>query len=153
MKYFLLSLSLFAFNLAVAQMDDTLVADQNPNYRRSLAKYDSIASNYTSKQGTTVQDTYVAIDPMEHKRKMQELRREYRAQRPLWRQERRMARINNTQYVDYGFNNWNTGWNTGWNNGWNNGFGRNNRGWGGSRWNTGSFLGGTLLGIGLGCRW
>jgi len=117
-----------------------LAPDQNPNYKRSLAKYDSIYTQYTQQQGTTLQDTYEAIDPMEHKRKMQELRREYRAKRPLWRQERRMERIRNTRYIDTG---WNNGWGWGWNRGWNPGWGYR------SRWN-GSFWTGTALGLGIG---
>lgn len=120
--------------------DVALAPNQNPNYQRSLAKYDSIYTQFTKQQGTTLQDTYEAIDPMEHKRKMRELRREYRAQRPLWRHERRLERIRNTRYIDTGW-----GWNNNW--GWNNGWGWNNRrsnGWNGSFWT------GTALGLGIG---
>jgi hypothetical protein len=80
----------------------TLIADQNPNYQNSLDKYKD--SPYLALQGTTKQQTYKAIDPIEEKRELKALRRQYRANRPLWRHQRALQRIENTQYYAGSFN-------------------------------------------------
>jgi len=93
--------SLVSF-IGTAQDNEALVPDQNPNYKVSLDKYTTANSvdNLTLKQGTTVQDTYKAIDPMEAKRERKELRQYYRSQKPLWRQEVRLERAKNTSYYN-----------------------------------------------------
>ncbi|AXT61520.1 hypothetical protein D1816_14545 [Aquimarina sp. AD10] len=78
-----------------AQESKDLLGLQNPNYEVSLKKYDSIRSSYTLQQGTTLQETYTARDPIEEKR-------ERRAQRRLRRHERALARAQNPTYA-YGY--------------------------------------------------
>jgi len=94
---------------ATAQVSGTLVANQNPNYQISQDKYIAIneVSDLTLTQGTTAQETYTAIDPMEEKRKRQELRKHYRSQRPLWRHQERMERAKNTTYYSRRYRNFN----------------------------------------------
>lgn len=102
MKNTILSFVLVAFSFTVnaQQKNEPLEADQNPNYRISQDKYtDSIQKAYTQLQGTTVQNTYKAIDPLEDKRQLRALKRHYRAQRPYWRHQRRLERIKNTRYL------------------------------------------------------
>jgi hypothetical protein len=90
---------------------DSLAPDQNPNYKRSLEKYMAIKDDYIKKEGTTIQNTYKAIDDMEAKKERRALRKERR-------HERRMARINNRRYYNncyspyyYGYNSFNNyGW-------------------------------------------
>ncbi|MDO6737861.1 hypothetical protein [Wenyingzhuangia sp. 2_MG-2023] len=94
--------------------------DQNPNHEKSYQKYLKVSDTYTTKQGTTAQETYVAIDPMEEKRIRKKIRKDNRAMRSLWRHEERMEEAKNTKYRVYrsGYNNY------GWNNfGWNTSFG------------------------------
>ena len=101
---------LFTITTAFAQQD--LVTNQNPNYKVSYDKYVASSEQYTDQQGTTVQETYVAIDPIEEKRNRKKIRKDYRAQRSLWRHQERMERAKNTRYV----RNTNTiglGWNQG----------------------------------------
>jgi len=107
-KLLLLHIVLGFFITINAQNSSQLEEDQNPNYKTSLEKYVSVADQYTQQQGTTAQETYKAIDPLEEKRELRALRRQYRAQRPYWRHQRRLERIKNTQYYQY-----NTPWNAG----------------------------------------
>lgn len=60
-------------------------SDQNPRYRESEAKYTQMADSVTSLQGTTVQETYRAIDYLADKR-------EARAERRAFRRELRLIR-------------------------------------------------------------
>ena len=96
------------FILAIVLQSTLLSAqeyNQNPNYKESQQKYMASAEQYTSLQGTTVQETYKAIDRLEEKRELKAQRRALRAQRPIWRQERRLERIKNRPnfYYGYGF--------------------------------------------------
>lgn len=96
----------FLIGLISVQAQD--LSDQNPNYEQSRNKYMATAENYTQHQGTTVQDTYKAIDELEAKRERKELRKKMRAMRPYWRHQRRMERIKNrrfyrNRYYDRGF--------------------------------------------------
>ncbi|MBG6130027.1 hypothetical protein IWQ47_001890 [Aquimarina sp. EL_43] len=79
-----------------------LAQDQNPNYKKAMNRFLKNSQEYTIQQGTTVQETYKAIDPLEEKRELRSLRRQYRSQRAYWRHERRLKRIENTRYYDYG---------------------------------------------------
>ena len=65
--------------MGIAQNSIELGTDQNPNYKISLDKYVAASKDIsqTLTQGTTSQETYVAIDPMEEKRKRKELRNYY----------------------------------------------------------------------------
>ena len=97
---------------AIAQDKAALVADQNPNYRVSMEKYFKLKDSVNIRQGTTADETYTAIDPLEEKRQLRRQRKanriHRRQQRRQWRQERRMARIRNPipQFwgYDYGYN-------------------------------------------------
>lgn len=99
MKTKLITTVLIAFVgfVAMAQNSIALVSDQNSNYQTSLNKYVTINTvNKTNLlQGTTAQETYTAIDPMEEKRKRKELRKYFRSQRPLWRHQERLERAKN----------------------------------------------------------
>jgi hypothetical protein len=57
-----------------------LLADQNPRYRESQAKYARGADSLTSLQGTTIQDTYKAYDWYEAKLERRRQNREWRHQ-------------------------------------------------------------------------
>jgi hypothetical protein len=76
------------------------VADQNPNYRQSRDYYMQQKNDYVANQGTTVQETYKAIDELEEKRLLRQRRREIRVERPIRRHERRMARIKNRRFFN-----------------------------------------------------
>ncbi|WP_010135363.1 hypothetical protein [Ochrovirga pacifica] len=85
-------------------------SDQNPNYQRSYEKYAKLSQDYVNKQGTTAQQTYVAIDLMEEKRIRKKMVKDHRAMRRLWRHEERMEAAKNTKYRVYhnGYSGWNT---------------------------------------------
>ncbi|SEO11650.1 hypothetical protein [Mucilaginibacter sp. OK283] len=74
---------------AVRAQQTALLADQNPRYKESQAKYARAADSLTSLQGTTIQDTYKAYDWYEAKL-------ERRRQNHEWRHQERM-----NGYFDY----------------------------------------------------
>ncbi|MFD2865290.1 hypothetical protein [Mucilaginibacter antarcticus] len=57
-----------------------LLADQNPRYMESQAKYTAMADTLTALQGTTVQKTYKAFDWYQDKLERRQQRREWRHQ-------------------------------------------------------------------------
>lgn len=118
--YTLLVLCLFSLGLSAQE-----ISDQNPNHKNSYQKYLKVSDSYTQKQGTTEQQTYVAIDPMEEKRIRKKIRKDSRAMRRVWRHEERLEAAKNTRVRVYR-NGYNTGWNT--NFGINYGFGFGRRG-------------------------
>ncbi len=61
------------------------VPDQNPNYKISADKYDSLSAELLQNQGETIQDTYKAYDWTEHKAEKKQARIDRR-------QELRLAR-------------------------------------------------------------
>ncbi|WP_315818959.1 hypothetical protein [Paraflavitalea speifideaquila] len=81
----------------------------------SQARYMQMADSINSWHGTTVQDTYKAIDYLEDKR-------ELRANRKAWRRELRMERARNS------------GWYNGYYNNYSYPYNYNNRPWGGTGW-------------------
>ena len=108
---------IFSAGILNAQENNEILApDQNPNFRKSLEKYMETKDSYLKLSGTTVQETYKAIDDMEAKKEQKALRKERR-------QERRMARINRPRnyhpspyywgynYHNRPFNNFDYGWN------------------------------------------
>lgn len=112
-------IALFVSSFLFAQQSkETLDFDQNPNYKISQEKYSKEASKYVALEGTTLQQTYKAIDPMEEKRALKALKKRYRAERSKWRHEERMEKYKNG-YIEYnevprtslnfgwGWNNWN----------------------------------------------
>lgn len=110
MKKILLLVTTTCFTVVLsAQEKQNLADDQNPNYKLAMEKYVANLQEYTSLQGTTVQETYKAIDPLEEKRELKALRRQYRAQRPYWRHQRRLEQAKNTRYI-YDNNNWGNNW-------------------------------------------
>lgn len=84
-------ITLFAFFGSSIAQQEKLLPDQNPNYKRSMEKYMSNHEELLKYQGTTIQATYKAIDDVQLKKERKDLRRTYR-------QERRLARINNRGY-------------------------------------------------------
>lgn len=105
-------LALFLFSVSLSAQE---ISDQNPNHKNAYQKYLKVSESYTKAQGTTAQQTYVAIDPMEEKRIRKKMRKDHKAMRRVWRHEERMEEAKNTKYRVYN--------NSGWNNGWNNSFG------------------------------
>lgn len=94
MKNLLFILAVFIQSMVL----NAQVQDQNPNYLKSQERYMATSEQYTALQGTTAQETYKAIDRLEEKRELKSIRRQLRAQRPAWRQERRLERIKNRPY-------------------------------------------------------
>jgi hypothetical protein len=74
-------------NAASAQQT-ALVADQNPRYKESQAKYARGADSLNSLHGTTIQNTYKAYD-------WYEARQERRQQNREWRHQERMNGYSN----------------------------------------------------------
>ncbi len=128
MAYTLVATIMVSTTVAKAQED--LAPDQNPNYRKSMEKYIANKDELLKNQGKTIQDTYKAIDDMQ-------IRQDRKDQKKVYRQERRLARINNRRYYNRGSyystpyygNGYNNGYNSygynGYNNGYNN-YGYNN---------------------------
>lgn len=127
-------LSFFTCNGLIAQ---NLAPDQNPNYKQSLEKYLALKDSLILFEGTTLQQTYKAIDFMQAK---EDRRNERRADRRFRRNNRSMNRFNrNFDNGFYGYNNfYGNRWN---NNGWNN---WNNNSWGNNNCSFGNGLGSSL---------
>jgi hypothetical protein len=70
--------SLYAKRVKAQQL--ALVADQNPRYMESQAKYSAMADTLTALQGTTFQNTYKAFDWYESKLERRKQNREWRHQ-------------------------------------------------------------------------
>jgi hypothetical protein len=68
--------ALLVLNLDSHAQQASLVADQNPAYESSRAKYMNTADSLTSTQGTTVHNTYKAYDWYEAREERRKLRRE-----------------------------------------------------------------------------
>jgi hypothetical protein len=127
-KLAFLGLVVIMANSSTINAQSELAPDQNPNYKKSMDKYMAEKDELLKNQGKTIQATYKAIDDME-------LKQERKAQRITYRQERRLARINNrgrsrgyyspyySSYNPYGYN---YGSNYGYNNYGYNNFGYNN---------------------------
>lgn len=81
--------------------EQQLINNQNPNYQISLEKYTANTQEYNTTQGTTTQNTYKAIDPLEEKRELKSIKRKYKAQRRLWRHQERLERAKNTTTYNY----------------------------------------------------
>lgn len=92
---FLLITTLFLATGAMAQTGG-LAPDQNPNYMIARDRYMSIKDSVINFQGTTIQDTYKAIDFLQD-------RREAREQRRLFRQNLRMERVRYGGYGGYNY--------------------------------------------------
>lgn len=115
MKSILLAASL----VVVATLSGTaqnLAQDQNPSFMVSQARYMKMADSINSWHGTTLQDTYKAIDYYEDKLAL-------RASRKAWRRELRMERARNSgwysgYYNDYSYpyNSYYRPYGTGWGN-------------------------------------
>lgn len=93
MRYLILLVGVLFSVVGYSQKD----VDQNPNYKTAYEQYIETSSSYVNKQGTTAQDTYVAIDPLEEKRIRKKLRKDHRAMRSLWKHEERLERAKNTK--------------------------------------------------------
>lgn len=112
MKHFILLIASILSFVTVAQ---DLAPDQNPNYKKAQEKYMDNYDEQNASQGTTLQNTYEAIDEFGMAK---ELRHERKMQRIENRHDRRMARINRrtfnnavppypgfNPYLGYGYNN------------------------------------------------
>lgn len=77
-------------------------ADQNPNYQKSLVKYDLQKDNASVQQGVTIQDTYVMKDWRELKADKKELKAERRHELRKLRME---ANAQNRRYNNQYYNN------------------------------------------------
>lgn len=103
------ALALFLFSLGLSAQE---ISDQNPNHKSSYQKYLKVSDSYIKKQGTTEQQTYVAIDPMEEKRIRKKLRKDSWAMRRTWRHEERLEAAKNTRVRVSSRARFHTGWNT-----------------------------------------
>lgn len=114
MKSFLLTASivLAAVFTSTAQ---TVAPDQNPSFMVSQARYMNMADSVNSWHGTTLQETYKAIDYYEDKLAL-------RASRKAWKRELRMERARSGNYVydngyyPYGYGYYPSSNGTGWGN-------------------------------------
>lgn len=87
----LLIIAIMCGTSAIAQN----VSDQNPNHARGMSNYMEKVDDLTQTQGTTIQDTYEAID--DTRKAKRQARRTLRRDR---RHELRMARANNPGYFN-----------------------------------------------------
>lgn len=127
---FLLITAFFLATGAIAQSGG-LAPDQNPNYMIARDKYLTIADSVIAFHGTTIQDTYKAIDYFGD-------RRAAREQRLLFRRALRMERA---RHGDYYYDDYYTPYNYNYNNyPYYNGY----RSYRYGRWNGNYFLRNTL---------
>lgn len=148
--YSVVALSFFMSTQSVNAQE--LVPDQNPNYKKSMDKYMANKDELLKNQGKTIQDTYKAIDDMQ-------IRQDRKDQRRAWRQERRIARINNRgSYYRGGYSSPYYGgynnpysYNNGYSNGYNSGYGYSPSYYGSSAPYSGltTIASAALLGLGL----
>ncbi|MFT3910064.1 MAG: hypothetical protein QM737_11605 [Ferruginibacter sp.] len=88
MKKILLFNFLVLITVAIHAQDNSVAADQNPNYKQSLEKYKGQQDKLLATMNTTVQDTYKAYDWYEAKQ-------ERKQQRIADRRERRLYELQN----------------------------------------------------------
>ncbi|MGY4385915.1 hypothetical protein ACVWYN_002963 [Pedobacter sp. UYP24] len=115
--------SLIVLSLHSNAQQASLVADQNPRYEGSRAKYMNMSDSLTSNQGTTIQETYKAYDWYENREAKRKLRRETNYQNSLVDYSfyggpffYPTLRYNNFGYRNYGngYRNYNRGSHFGW---------------------------------------
>lgn len=98
MKSFLLTASLvMVIALTGTAQNSATQQEQNPSFMVSQARYMKMADSINSWHGTTLQETYKAIDYLEDKR-------EQRANRRAWRHELRMERARNSGWYNGYYN-------------------------------------------------
>ena len=102
MKKVLPFLIAFLTSALAMQAQEQLAPDQNPNYAVSRARYMGLADSLTALHGTTLQETYKAIDWMAD-------RAEARADRRAFRRQLRLARAA-YWYDGYQYPNYRSGW-------------------------------------------
>ena len=103
-----------AFTTANAQ---TLVPDQNPNYKQSMDKYAATQTSLQSTMNTTVQSTYKAYDWSTAKAERKAERLAFRRERAL--NNRFFGYNGYNDFDDFGYNRNNFGFNNGFNNNYN----------------------------------
>lgn len=91
-KLFLVLIVTISVTILKAQ-ETPITPDQNPDYKISLAKYQSGQQVILEAMNTTLQNTYKAYDWTEAKQ-------ERKNQRIDFRQKRAIARINSYRYLD-----------------------------------------------------
>ena len=91
-KIILVSMVMLSVTILKAQ-EALMTPDQNPQYKNSLAKYQTDKQSVLEAMNTTAQNTYKAYDWTEAKQ-------ERKNQRIDFRQKRALARINSYNYLD-----------------------------------------------------
>ncbi len=94
MKRFLPIFTFLLFSGYSLLAQENLAPEQNPNYEQSRSKYMGLADSLLREHGTTLQNTYKAIDFMAD-------RAEARAERRSWRRNLRMERARWVTYPNY----------------------------------------------------
>jgi len=107
MKSMIILTFLLVFTSFGYGQQNKILPDQNPRFHISLDRYLNEKNTYVLLQGTTLQETYKAIDPLEDKREQRAFRRKLKNFRPLWRHQRRIERIRNSRYYNFGGYYWN----------------------------------------------
>ena len=93
---------LFIFQIDLIAATNKLNNDQNPNYKRSMKRYMSISDSLISTQGTTIQNTYVAID--EYKEKIDKKiakKKQRKEKKAIKKAKRKSSKYNRISYIDY----------------------------------------------------
>jgi hypothetical protein len=102
-NYTLLLLLAVGFTTNILAQTNNVVADQNPNYMVSQAKYMQMADSINQLHGTTLQNTYKAYDWYQAKQ-------ERRNDRITFRRQLRLERVKNRGQFNNGwYHNWNNG--------------------------------------------
>ncbi len=107
-QLFLIALLSFLFQNSIGAQNQLtpLEVDQNPNHDLALQSISEDSKQEILLQGTILQETYTAIDPLEDRRRRRAERKEYRSKRRLWRHQEAMERSKNTVYTyhdNFGF--------------------------------------------------
>ncbi|QTE22000.1 hypothetical protein [Polaribacter cellanae] len=116
-KILILFVSTIFITFSSFSQQKTSDLNQNPNFAKSMNSYLETNKEIILTQGTTSQETYKAIDPLQERRDLRSLRRKHRANRLLWRHQERLERAKNTQFIEYDYPNYYNGY---YNNNWNN---------------------------------
>jgi len=93
MKKIILFLIMMTSVIMLKAQEVLMTSDQNPDYKTSLAKYQTGQQGVLEAMNTTAQNTYKAYDWTEAKQ-------ERKNQRIDFRQKRALARINSYKYLD-----------------------------------------------------
>jgi hypothetical protein len=90
----ILLFSISVFSCLISKAQEQLAPDQNPNYKVSMAKYQTGQEKILEGMGTTSQNTYKAYDWFEAKQQRKQDRLDFRRKLTL-------ARVNSNRFTDY----------------------------------------------------